>query len=104
MLTAGVTSLLCKFLRQPVVLGYIVAGLLVGPYVCGATWLHEASSASDWGEVGVIFLLFSLGLEFSYKKLVQMGSTAIISCLTIVIGMMTTGFLLGRALGWNCPL
>jgi len=101
MLTAGVTSLLCKFLRQPVVLGYIVAGLLVGPYVCGATWLHEASSASDWGEVGVIFLLFSLGLEFSYKKLVQMGSTAIISCLTIVIGMMTTGFLLGRALGWN---
>lgn len=101
MLTAGVTSLLCKFLKQPVVLGYIVAGLLVGPYVCGATWLHESASVNTWGEVGVIFLLFSLGLEFSFKKLVQMGSTAVIGCLTIVIGMMTVGFLLGRAMGWN---
>ena len=101
MLTAGVTSLVCKFLKQPVVLGYIVAGLLVGPYVCGASWVHESESVEVWGQVGVIFLLFSLGLEFSYKKLVQMGSTALIGCLTIVIGMMTTGFLLGRAMGWD---
>ncbi len=101
MLTAGVTSLACKFLKQPVVLGYIVAGLLVGPYVCGSSWVHEAESVETWGQVGVIFLLFSLGLEFSFKKLVQMGSTAVIGCLTIVIGMMTTGFLLGRAMGWN---
>ena len=101
MLTAGVTSLVCKFLKQPVVLGYIVAGLLVGPYVCGASWVHEEESVETWGQVGVIFLLFSLGLEFSFKKLVQMGSTAVIGCLTIVVGMMTTGFLLGRAMGWN---
>lgn len=101
MLTAGVTSLVCKFLKQPVVLGYIVAGLLVGPYVCGASWVHEAESVETWGQVGVIFLLFSLGLEFSYKKLVQMGSTAIIGCFTIVLGMMTAGFLLGRAMGWD---
>jgi len=101
MLTAGVTSLLCKFLKQPVVLGYIVAGLLVGPYVCGASWVHEADSVETWGQVGVIFLLFSLGLEFSYKKLVQMGTTALIGCMTIVVGMMTTGFLLGRLMGWD---
>lgn len=101
MLTAGVTSLACKFLKQPVVLGYIVAGLLVGPYVCGSSWVHEAESVETWGQVGVIFLLFSLGLEFSFKKLVQMGSTAVIGCMTIVIGMMTAGFLLGQAMGWD---
>lgn len=101
MLTAGVTSLVCKFLKQPVVLGYIVAGLLVGPYVCGASWVHEAESVETWGQVGVIFLLFSLGLEFSYKKLVQMGTTALIGCMTIVVGMMTSGFLLGRLMGWD---
>ena len=101
MLTAGVTSLVCKFLKQPVVLGYIVAGLLVGPYVCGSSWVHEAESVETWGQVGVIFLLFSLGLEFSFKKLVQMGSTAVIGCMTIVIGMMTAGFLLGQIMGWN---
>lgn len=101
MLTAGVISLLCKFLKQPVVLGYIVAGLLVGPYVCGKAWINDIESADKWAEVGVIFLLFSLGLEFSFKKLLQFGSTAILGCLTIVIGMMTTGFLVGRLLGFN---
>lgn len=101
MLTAAIISLVCKYLKQPVVLGYIVAGLLVGPYVCGSAWVHEEESVETWGQVGVIFLLFSLGLEFSFKKLVQMGSTAVIGCVTIVVGMMTTGFLLGRCLGWN---
>ncbi len=101
MLTAGFTSLVCKFLKQPVVLGYIVAGLLVGPYVFGSSWVSDGESVETWGEIGVIFLLFSLGLEFSYKKLVQMGTTALIGCFTIVVGMMTCGFLMGRALGWN---
>lgn len=101
MLTAAFVSLVSKYLKQPVVLGYIVAGLLVGPYVCGSAWVHEEESVETWGQVGVIFLLFSLGLEFSFKKLVQMGSTAVIGCVTIVVGMMTTGFLLGRCLGWN---
>ncbi len=100
MLVAGVISLLFKKLKQPVVLGYIVAGLLAGPYVAGSSWVN-VESAETWGQVGVIFLLFSLGLEFSFKKLLQMGSTAFIGCITIVIGMMTTGFLLGRLLGWN---
>lgn len=101
MLTAGLTSLICKFLKQPVVLGYIVAGLLVGPYVFGSSWVSDEESVKIWGEIGVIFLLFSLGLEFSYKKLVQMGTTALIGCFTIVVGMMSCGFLMGRALGWD---
>lgn len=101
MLTAGVISLLCKFLKQPVVLGYIVAGLLAGPYVCGSAWINDIESVDMWGQVGVIFLLFALGLEFSFKKLVQVGSTAFIGCLTIVVGMMTVGFLVGRLMGWN---
>ena len=101
MLTAGFTSLVCKFLKQPVVLGYIVAGLLVGPYVFGSSWVSDEESVKIWGEIGVIFLLFSLGLEFSYKKLVQMGTTALIGCFTIVVGMMSCGFLMGRALGWD---
>lgn len=101
MLTAGFTSLMCKFLKQPVVLGYIVAGLLVGPYVFGSSWVSDEESVKIWGEIGVIFLLFSLGLEFSYKKLVKMGTTALIGCFTIVVGMMSCGFLLGRAMGWD---
>ncbi|MBE6330926.1 MAG: sodium:proton antiporter [Bacteroidales bacterium] len=100
MLVAGAISLLCKWLKQPVVLGYIVAGILAGPYVCGSSWVN-VENAEAWGEVGVIFLLFSLGLEFSFKKLLQMGSTAFIGCLTIVVGMMSTGFMLGRLMGWN---
>lgn len=100
MLVAGAISVLFKWLKQPVVLGYIVAGILAGPYVCGSSWVN-VESAETWGQVGVIFLLFTLGLEFSFKKLVAMGSTAFIGCITIVIGMMTTGFLLGRIMGWD---
>ena len=100
MLVAGAISLICKWLKQPVVLGYIVAGLLAGPYVCGSSWVN-VESAETWGQVGVIFLLFTLGLEFSFKKLLKMGSTAFIGCLTIVVGMMGCGFLLGRAMGWS---
>ena len=100
MLVAGAISFVCKWLKQPVVLGYIVAGLLAGPYVAGSSWV-DVESVETWGQVGVIFLLFTLGLDFSFKKLVSMGSTAFIGCITIVIGMMSVGFLLGRLLGWN---
>ncbi len=101
MLTAGAVSLLFKFLKQPVVLGYILAGMFVGPYVLGKAWIDDTESVETWGQVGVIFLLFSLGLEFSFKKLLKVGSTAIVSALVIVTGMMTTGFLVGRAMGWT---
>lgn len=101
MLTAGVTSLLFKLFKQPVVLGYIVAGILVGPHVCGESWLSAESSIDTWGEIGVLFLLFAMGLEFSFKKLLKVGSTAIVAAATVVVGMMTLGFVFGRMLGWN---
>ena len=101
MLTAGITSLLFKLFKQPVVLGYIVAGIVAGPYVCGQSWIDDTSSVDMWGQIGVLFLLFAMGLEFSFKKLLQVGSTALIAAGTIVVGMMSTGFLAGRLLGWN---
>ena len=101
MLTAGITSLLFKLFKQPVVLGYIVAGMLVGPYVMGESWINNAENAATWGEIGVLFLLFSLGLEFSFKKLLKVGSTAIIGAGVIVVGMMTAGMLTAYVLGWG---
>lgn len=101
MLTAGITSLLFKFFKQPVVLGYIVAGMIAGPYMCGQSWIGDEKSVDMWGEIGVLFLLFAMGLEFSFKKLLQVGSTALIAAGTIVVGMMSAGFLLGRLLGWD---
>lgn len=101
MLTAGITSLLFKLFKQPVVLGYIVAGMLVGPHMLGESWISNEQSVDTWGEIGVLFLLFSLGLEFSFKKLIQVGSTAVIGAGVIVVGMMTSGFLVGKAFGWS---
>lgn len=101
MLTAGITSLLFKLFKQPVVLGYIVAGVLAGPYVCGDTWITDEKSVDTWGEIGVLFLLFALGLEFSFKKLLQVGSTALIATATIVAGMMGVGFFVGILFGWD---
>lgn len=101
MLTAGITSLLFKLLKQPVVLGYIVAGMLVGPHVLGESWIHNEKNAETWGEIGVLFLLFSLGLEFSFKKLIKVGSTAVIGAGVIVVGMMVTGMATAYLLGWN---
>ena len=89
MLTAGITSLLFKLFKQPVVLGYIVAGMLVGPHVLGGMW---------GGEIGVLFLLFSLGLEFSFKKLLKVGSTAVIGAGVIVVGMMIAGMVTAHLL------
>jgi len=101
MLTAGITSLLFKLFKQPVVLGYIVAGLLVGPHMLGESWISNDESVDTWGNIGVLFLLFSLGLEFSVKKLIQVGSSAVIGAGTIVIGMMSLGYVAGLLMGWD---
>lgn len=101
MLIAAVTSLVFKLLKQPVVLGYIVAGIIIGPYVIGDSWISNEESVETWGEIGVLFLLFAMGLEFSFKKLLKMGSTALVAAGVIVVGMMFVGFMTGRLLGWN---
>ena len=99
MLTAGITSLLFKLFKQPIVLGYIVAGMLVGPHMLGESWVTNKENVETWGEIGVLFLLFSLGLEFSFKKLLKVGSTALIGAGVIVTGMMITGVATARLLG-----
>lgn len=101
MLTAGIVSLLFKAFKQPVVLGYIVAGMIVGPHVLGDALVSSEENVETWGEIGVLFLLFSLGLEFSFKKLIQVGSTAIIGAGTIVVGMMSLGMLTAYLSGLN---
>ncbi len=101
MLIAAITSLAFKLLKQPVVLGYIVAGIIIGPHVIGDSWISNEESVKTWGEIGVLFLLFAMGLEFSFKKLLKMGSTALIASGVIVVGMMFSGFMTGRLLGWD---
>ncbi|MDD4592444.1 MAG: cation:proton antiporter [Parabacteroides sp.] len=101
LISAGLITLLFKKLKQPVVLGYIVAGILAGPSVKLIPTVSNVESIHIWADIGVIFLLFALGLEFSFKKLVKVGGTATIGAITIVIGMMTLGYITGLALGWG---
>ena len=95
MITAGVVSLLFKWLKQPVVLGYIVAGVLVGPNLAGEN-LVNPENVKAWGEIGVLFVLFCIGLEFRIKNLIASGKVAAIGALTIIGGMMLLGFGVGQ--------
>ncbi|MES2560649.1 MAG: cation:proton antiporter [Bacteroidota bacterium] len=99
--SAGVVTLLFKQLNQPVVLGYIIAGLLVGPNFNLFPSILEIESIQIWAEIGIIFLLFSLGLEFSFKKLVKVGNTALITGLFEVSAMLAIGYYLGIWMGWS---
>ena len=98
MITAGVVSLLFKLLKQPVVLGYIVAGILVGPNLFGEN-LVNPEHVKDWGEIGVLFVLFCIGLEFRLKNLFESGKTAFVGVATIVVGMLVLGYGIGRLSG-----
>jgi CPA2 family monovalent cation:H+ antiporter-2 len=97
---AGVTTLLFKKLKQPVVLGYILAGLLVGPNFSLLPTISDLEGVKVWADIGVIFLLFSLGLEFSFKKLVKIGGTAGVTGIFEIICMVALGYFTGRLLGW----
>lgn len=98
---AGVTTLLFKKIKQPLVLGYILAGVLVGPYIDFMPTVTDHKSITIWAEIGVIFLLFSLGLEFSFKKLVKVGGSASITAVVEVVFMLLIGFAVGKMLGWS---
>ena len=95
MITAGVVSLLFKLLKQPVVLGYIVAGVLIGPHLFGET-IVNGDNVKAWGDIGVLFVLFCIGLEFRLKNLISSGKVAAIGALTIILGMMVLGFGVGK--------
>lgn len=98
---AGITTLIFKKLKQPLVLGYIIAGLLVGPHVGLFPTIADVENINIWAEIGVIFLLFSLGLEFSFKKLVKVGGSSAIMALVEVVVMLLLGYLTGKILGWS---
>lgn len=103
LILAGATlfGILFKYLKQPVVLGYIIAGILVGPYFQFLPTVVELDNIKTWAEIGVIILLFNLGLEFSFKKLIREGSRIIIIALFGVLLTLLSGFCLGKILGWN---
>lgn len=101
LLVAAITTLLFKKLKQPVVLGYILAGFLVSPKFAVFPNITDVEDIKIWADIGVIFLLFNLGLEFSFKKLMRIGGAAAVTAIIEVSGMVVIGFLLGRLLGWT---
>ena len=98
LICAGVMTLVFKRLKQPLVLGYIVAGFLASPHVPLTPSVIDVANIHTWSEIGVIFLLFALGLEFSFKKLVKVGGTAVIAACTIIFCMILVGIFVGWSL------
>ncbi|MFN0291285.1 cation:proton antiporter domain-containing protein [Pedobacter helvus] len=96
----GITTLLFKKIKQPLVLGYILAGIIVGPYLNFTPTVTDHKSITTWAEIGVIFLLFSLGLEFSFKKLAKVGGSAGITAVVDVFGMFALGYGTAWLLNW----
>ena len=101
LMTAGVAVLLFKKLKQPLVLGYLIAGFLAGNHFDFFPSVRDIKSVEVWAEIGVIFLLFSLGLEFSFKKLMKVGGTASITAITQIATMISIGFLAGQWMDWS---
>lgn len=101
LLLAGVITLLFKWLQQPVMLGYILAGILASGHFDFFPSVQEESSIAVWAEIGIIFLLFTLGLEFSFKKLLRVGSSVAIASIVLISGMTLCGYATGRLLGWS---
>lgn len=100
LMTAAVAVLIFKKLKQPLVLGYLIAGFLAGNHFDFFPSVKEIKSVEVWAEIGVIFLLFSLGLEFSFKKLMKVGGTATITAGTQIISMCILGYAVGQWMGW----
>ena len=100
LVVAGIVTLLFKRLKQPLVLGYVVAGFLVSPHMPYTMSVVDQADIHTWADIGVMFLLFSLGLDFSFKKILKMGASPVIATCTIVFCMMMLGMLVGHAFGW----
>ena len=97
---AGIVTLVFKRLKQPLVLGYIVAGFLVSPHMPYTASVADMENIHLWADIGVMFLLFSLGLDFSFKKILKMGASPIISTMTIIFAMSMLGVCVGHSFGW----
>ena len=101
LICAGIMTLIFKKLKQPLVLGYVVAGFLAGPRIAFTPSVVDAANVQTWADIGVIFLLFALGLEFSFKKIVKVGGAAIIAACTIIFCMIMLGVTVGTGFGWK---
>lgn len=101
LICAGIMTLLFKKLKQPLVLGYVVAGFLASPHVPFTPSVMDTANIKTWADIGVIFLLFALGLEFSFKKIVKVGGTAVIAACTIIFCMILLGIGVGMGFSWH---
>ena len=101
LISAGIFTIISKALKQPLILGYIVAGFLIGPHIGFFPGITSQETVSQWSEIGIIFLMFGLGLEFSFKKLLQVGSSALVTAGSKFLGVFVIGFVTGQALSWT---
>ena len=101
LVVAGVVTIIFKKLKQPLVLGYILAGFLVSPHMTYTASVVDTDNIQLWADIGVMFLLFSLGLDFSFKKILKMGASPIISTATIIFSMSMLGVFVGHLFGWS---
>ena len=101
LVVAGVVTIIFKRLKQPLVLGYIMAGFLVSPHMPYTASVADRENVQLWADIGVMFLLFSLGLDFSFKKILKMGASPIISTITIIFSMSMLGIVVGHAFNWS---
>ena len=101
LIAAGITSVVCRKFKLPILLGYIIAGVLTGPHVSLLPNVHDMQNIETWSEIGVIFLLFALGLEFNFKSLMKVGKSGSITVAFIVFGMMAATIGVGHFLDWS---
>ena len=101
LISAGIFTIISKALKQPLILGYIIAGFLIGPHVKFFFNISSAEAVHQWSEIGLIFMMFGVGLEFSFKKLLKVGSGALVTAGTKFVGVFVIGFIVGQALSWT---
>lgn len=100
LISAGIITIICRALKQPTILGYIIAGFIIGPQM-GVFGISSMETVKLWSEIGIIFLMFGLGLEFSFKKLLGAGTSALVTAGSKFLGVFVIGFILGQAMGWS---
>lgn len=101
LISAGAFTIISKALKQPLILGYILAGILIGPHVPFFFNISSVDAVDQWSQIGIIFLMFGLGLEFSFKKLLKVGGTAFVTAGFKFIGVFILGFIVGQAMDWS---
>ena len=101
LIIAGIITVIFKWLGQPVMVGYSVAGIMAGASISLFPTVSDQANIKIWADIGVIFLLFALGLEFSFKKIVKVGGSAIIAACTIIFCMILLGIGVGMSFGWH---